>query len=329
MTLSFAVAQTCPLDGPRTFSSEQRHAHDFDVFASIAQNLATISKAAEDAHANGSDLVIFPEYYTQGSLDAIRLDIAIAGTIVELEDVSASSQPNLSPFPTSDNEQQEQKTSRDAWAQHVARMYPETFNSTHPSSTTHQRSNDEKDLPHDESTATPEATSRNLLNVAYFIQGGTGEVIGRYVKKNLWISERQRVSPPGVRRTCPQTLAKQGVDLIIAPTYWLATDSQPSSKAYDPPEDYEYQLLQALCYSRAFETETVLAMCNAGGDDARGLMGGSGVWMPFKGKLHGEEYASKTTSLCFYDLDLSLLAVARNTYKIREDWKTLPLERQA
>jgi hypothetical protein len=32
--------------------------------------------------------------------------------------------------------------------------------------------------------------TQRLLNVAYFIEGGTGEVVGRYVKKNLWISER-------------------------------------------------------------------------------------------------------------------------------------------
>lgn len=108
--------------------------------------------------------------------------------------------------------------------------------------------------------------SQKLLNVAYFIEGGTGEVIGRYVKRNLWISEREYLHPGSEEHTVfqwrgitvgflicklplrprsisltrpplsgwdlahplsAQLLAKQGADLIIAPTYWLSTDSEP------------------------------------------------------------------------------------------------------
>jgi len=29
-----------------------------------------------------------------------------------------------------------------------------------------------------------------MINVAYVFEGGTGNIVGRYVKKNLWISER-------------------------------------------------------------------------------------------------------------------------------------------
>lgn len=94
---------------------------------------------------------------------------------------------------------------------------------------------------------------------------------------------------------------------------------------YDPPTDYEYQLVQSLVYARSFETETVLAMCNAGGDEPRGFMGGSGIWQPFKGKLRGSPISlpteDATTDLQQYVIDLGILPVARKTYKIREDWE--------
>jgi hypothetical protein len=63
-------------------------------------------------------------------------------------------------------------------------------------------------------------------------------------------------------------------------------------------------------------------------------MGGSGAWMPFKGKLKGKNLGAQQlrvrgeeggdndrTELCGYEVDLGLLPVARETYKIREDWK--------
>lgn len=43
--------------------------------------------------------------------------------------------------------------------------------------------------------------SQKLLNVAYFVEGGTGEVIGRYVKRNLWISEREYLHPGSEEHT--------------------------------------------------------------------------------------------------------------------------------
>ncbi|KAJ9103244.1 hypothetical protein QFC21_002667 [Naganishia friedmannii] len=390
MPLKIAIAQTSPLNGSCTISTNDVQPSAFNVFSNITQNLLVISKAAENAKTHGkAELVVFPEYFTQGSLDgrsylaepakwileylkqlARRLDISIAGTIVELEDSNATaSQPQVSPFLSSDDAK-----SRKSWTQYISVEYPETFNtdpdtgnSSSSSNLDHHRSNDEKDLPQHTSSSSAAAStgagaraadgagdrSKKLINVAYFIQGGTGEIIGRYVKKNLWISEREYLHPGtddhsvftwnGItvgflicwdlaHPLAAQQLARQGVDLILAPTYWLATDSQPSSNPFDPPEDYEYQLLQSLSYTRAFETETLLVMCNAGPGDAPGLMGGSGAWMPFKGKLKGrdvgpprgeerEEEEENRTELFGYEVDMGLLPVAREIYKIREDWK--------
>lgn len=53
------------------------------------------------------------------------------------------------------------------------------------------------------------------------------------------------------------------------------------------PTDYETSVVSALCLTRAFETETVWIMCNAGGDAIEGFMGGSGVWAPLRGRVGG------------------------------------------
>jgi hypothetical protein len=47
--------------------------------------------------------------------------------------------------------------------------------------------------------------------------------------------------------------------------------------------NYETEVVSALCMVRSFETETVFVMCNAGGDEIEGFMGGSGVWAPLRG----------------------------------------------
>jgi hypothetical protein len=123
----------------------------------------------------------------------------------------------------------------------------------------------------------------------------------------------------------PPTYARTDSTMI-----YTAQDTSSSSDPFDPPKDYEYNLLQSLSYTRAFETETALVMCNAGPGVAPGLMGGSGVWMPFKGKLKGQDLVAQrrekeggddATELCGFEVDLGLLPVARETYKIREDWK--------
>ena len=101
---------------------------------------------------------------------------------------------------------------------------------------------------------------------------------------------------------------------------------------HDHPDDYELQVIQALCYARSFESETVWVMVNAGGPAVEGFAGGSGVWAPLRGKiggLNGEE------GLMFVDVNTDLLKVsvarcpgsdaqadcqdARKLYKIRED----------
>lgn len=72
-------------------------------------------------------------------------------------------------------------------------------------------------------------------------------------------------------------------------------------------------------------------LCNAGGPPSEGFIGGSGVWMPFKGELQGKEIGLPDNGLWdgekgrewvkTYELNLELLKSSRRTYQIRSDWK--------
>lgn len=60
----------------------------------------------------------------------------------------------------------------------------------------------------------------------------------------------------------------------------------------NPRYRYDKDLLESLCFSRAFEGECCLVMVNPGGtphevgnDAEHGFFGGSGVWMPLQGRV--------------------------------------------
>ena len=99
-------------------------------------------------------------------------------------------------------------------------------------------------------------------------------------------------------------------------------------------KDYELKLVQALCWARAFETETVVIHTNPGGSRDEGFMGGSGVWAPLRGKVGGFE--REAVGMEIVEVDLGVIKVShirflgrdwheltwqdgRDTYKIRED----------
>ena len=87
----------------------------------------------------------------------------------------------------------------------------------------------------------------HLVNTAVYIDS-SGKVLGKYNKQNLWHPEREFISPG--KREWPvfdtkygkagmlicwdlshpgaaQTISDQHADIIYAPTYWGAQDSQP------------------------------------------------------------------------------------------------------
>lgn len=111
-----------------------------------------------------------------------------------------------------------------------------------------------------------------LLNVAYFIDW-SGEVVGKYVKKNLWGPERDHLTGSGrdVHEVFDTPLGKvgmlicwdlafpeafreliaQGAKLIIVPTFWTLKDCNEKGLALNPSA--EALFLDSMLTARAFE----------------------------------------------------------------------------
>ena len=121
---------------------------------------------------------------------------------------------------------------------------------------------------HDEGTS-----DERLLNVAYFISN-TGEILGRYQKKNLWgnIERDHLVSSthdPHIAFDTPlgkvgllicwdlafpeafRELISQGAKLIIVPTFWTLSDCSKEGLAINPTS--EGLFLDSILVSRCFE----------------------------------------------------------------------------
>ena len=73
-------------------------------------------------------------------------------------------------------------------------------------------------------------------------------------------------------------------------------------------QDYELKLVQALCWARSFETETVVIHTNPGGSrGGAGFMGGSGVWAPLRGKVGGFE--GEKVGMEIVEIDMAVVKV--------------------
>ncbi|RJE25970.1 hydrolase, carbon-nitrogen family [Aspergillus sclerotialis] len=172
-------------------------------------------------------------------------------------------------------------------------------------------------------------------NVAYFIDS-TGNIIGEYRKKNLWLPERDFLSAGREKNRVFDTpigkvgmlicwdiaypeafreLVSQGVQIVVAPTFWTKFDSTPEARAYN--SDSESLLLQSTITARCFENGLVIAFANAAGKEEKWL-GMSQVSMPVVGsvgKMGDEE------GLLVVDVDMRLLDIAEDCYGIRTDLK--------
>ncbi|KAF4981967.1 hypothetical protein FZEAL_2313 [Fusarium zealandicum] len=175
-----------------------------------------------------------------------------------------------------------------------------------------------------------------LRNMAYFLAAGTGKICGSYQKKNLWHPERPHLTSsahtPHTAFDTPlkhadgravragmlicwdlafpeafRALVNDGADLIIIPSYWFLTDAGEEGQALNP--DAERIFIESALTARAFENTAAIAFCNAGGLSC--------VTMPILGALGkidaGEE------KLEIVEVDLDVLRVAEDNYKIRKD----------
>jgi predicted amidohydrolase len=117
-----------------------------------------------------------------------------------------------------------------------------------------------------------EDSSERLLNVAYFIDG-SGDVIGKYVKKNLWGPERDHLTGSGrdVHQVFDTPLGKvgmlicwdlafpeafreliaNGAKMVIIPTFWTLKDCNEKGLGLNPSA--EALFLDSVLTARAFE----------------------------------------------------------------------------
>lgn len=112
-----------------------------------------------------------------------------------------------------------------------------------------------------------------------------------------------------------QELKKQGVEIIYCPSFWSREIPQAMPKR-DPRS--EEKLLDALCVTRAMETNSVVVYCNAAGSmrykehGQDTLIGHSQVVMPAQEALVRARHNRET--LLFTDIDTSLLQASKKIY---------------
>ncbi|KAI9828957.1 MAG: hypothetical protein M1819_006456 [Sarea resinae] len=175
-----------------------------------------------------------------------------------------------------------------------------------------------------------------LLNVAYFI-GNQGDVLGKYVKKNLWHTERPHLTSSGhhpheVFQTpvgpvglliCwdlafPEAfreLVAGGAKIIIIPTFWTLNDCTPAGLSRNPVSEAVF--LDSTLISRTFENTCAIVFANAGGPAGKGFAGLSQITVPFIGPL--VRLGSSEEGMAVVDVDTTVLEEAEEAYKIRAD----------
>ena len=162
-----------------------------------------------------------------------------------------------------------------------------------------------------------------MYNQAHYINAD-GTVAGIYRKIHLWETEKAAITPGAAVSVFPTRFGRvgliicwdisfpplftamnaQGVQLVIAPTYWSFPEgTEESRKAMKE----EITLIDSLCISRAFENNIVFAYCNGAGttqteDPKTVLSGRSQITHPLEKviarcKGNGEELLVATVSL--------------------------------
>lgn len=85
-------------------------------------------------------------------------------------------------------------------------------------------------------------------------------------------------------------------------------------------KDAELLFLNSTMVTRAFENTCCIIFCNAGGPKEDGWAGVSQVAMPIVGRLPGS-FDDAEPGLRIVEVDMTVLDVAEENYKVREDLK--------
>ncbi|TKA73196.1 hypothetical protein B0A55_07094 [Friedmanniomyces simplex] len=181
------------------------------------------------------------------------------------------------------------------------------------------------------------ADTELLLNIAYFIDN-TGDIVGRYVKKNLWGDiERLHLTssstdPHPVFDTplgkvglliCwdlafPEAfreMIRQGAKIIIIPTFWTLADCSKAGLGVNPSA--EALFLDSMLTARCFENTCAIIFANAGGPPGKGYAGLSQVCVPYAGAI--TRLGSSAEGMAVVDLDMKIVEDAELNYQVRAD----------
>ncbi|KAJ5908648.1 hypothetical protein N7495_001330 [Penicillium taxi] len=174
----------------------------------------------------------------------------------------------------------------------------------------------------------------SFFNTAYFISND-GSVLGSYRKKNIWHPERPHLTSSGLERhvaidtpigrvgmlicwdlAFPEAfreLIADGANIVIIPTFWTPHDASAEALRYNPAS--EALFLDSTLTSRCFENTCGIIFVNAAGPE-KDFLGLSQVTLPIVGPVSkmGTEEGFKVV-----DMDLGLLEIAENNYKVRQD----------
>lgn len=180
-----------------------------------------------------------------------------------------------------------------------------------------------------------------IYNASYYIDAA-GQVLSRYAKVNLWITERAHATPGRTVRAFRakygkvglsvcwdlafpeiyRAYARQGAEIVFNASLWSLQDAGPGL-LLDP--DAERKFIDSCCTARAFENELIIVYSNVAG---RWTLGGhryesagrSQIAMPFRGPVklldHGRE------AMFVQDVDTDVLRLAEEAYQIRQDLRT-------
>ncbi|KKY39712.1 putative carbon-nitrogen hydrolase [Diaporthe ampelina] len=160
--------------------------------------------------------------------------------------------------------------------------------------------------PQDDKAGTAVGGAKELRNMAHFVAAGTGALAGSYQKKNLWHPERPHLSPG---RHEPHAAFTRRCATPTAPP-----DVDEAGLALNP--DSERVFLESSVVCRAFENTAAVVFCNKGGCSQAAL--------PIVGKVRnedGKDLGPDEDGTIYTEVDLDVLRIAEENYKVREDIK--------
>ncbi|MFW6107577.1 MAG: carbon-nitrogen hydrolase family protein [bacterium] len=177
-----------------------------------------------------------------------------------------------------------------------------------------------------------------FYNTTYYIDR-SGEVLARYRKTHLWISEKSYATPGEGAVVADGRLGvvglaicwdlafpelfrdmlRQGADVAICAACWALEDAGAGQQRERAAEQV---FIDACCTARAFENEMAMVFCNAAGtwEGSRGpctSAGHSQLAMPFLGPVARLDHNREAVLVA--EVDRALLEEAERSYQIKQD----------